>query len=97
MGKLKEKIDRSNVVQFIQESVDDLRQSLDTGDYKFSVERTGEDLLVKSSRDLSVGDYTEIMVNILMMTPHMLREDLIALVIYVSETLQQEQDSRILN
>ena len=97
MGKLKEKIDKTNVVQFIQESVDDIRQSLDTGDYKFTVERLGELTEVKTSRELSIGDLTEVIVNILMITPPQIREDLLALSIYMTELLQEDKDTRVLN
>lgn len=97
MGKLKEKIDKTNVVQFIQESVDDIRQSLDTGDYKFTVERLGELTEVKTSRELSIGDLTEVIVNILMITPPQIREDLLALSIYMTALLQEDKDTRVLN
>jgi poly-gamma-glutamate capsule biosynthesis protein CapA/YwtB (metallophosphatase superfamily) len=97
VGKLKEKVDKTNVVQFIQESIDNIRQSLDTGDYKFSIERIGDLTEVKTSRDLSIGDFTEVMVNILMLTPPEIREDLIALSIYMTALLQEDLDSRVLN
>jgi len=97
VGKLKEKIDKTNVVQFIQESVDDIRQSLDTGDYKFTVERLGELTEVKTSRELSIGDLTEVIVNILMITPPQIREDLLALSIYMTALLQEDKDTRVLN
>ena len=97
MGKLKDKVDKTNVVQFIQESVEDIRNSLDTGDYKFTVERIGELTEVKTSRELSIGDFTEVIVNILMLTPPQIREDLIALSIYMTALLQEDQDTRILN
>jgi len=95
--KLKDKVSNLNLDQFMQESKDNIRQALDTGDYKFLIERSGEDLYVNSSRDLSIGDFTEIMVNILMLSPKHLREDLLALVIYVTEMLQSDQDNRTLN
>ena len=85
------------MVQFIQESVDDIRQSLDTGDYKFTVERLGELTEVKTSRELSIGDLTEVIVNILMITPPQIREDLLALSIYMTALLQEDKDTRVLN
>jgi len=97
VGKLKTKIDKSNAVQFIQESIEDIRDSLSTGDYKFTVERLENVIEVKTSRDLSIGDFTEIIVNILMLTPPAIREDLLALSIYMVALLQEDQDSRVLN
>lgn len=70
----------------------DIKEIFNTGDYLFRVEREGEIVNVTSSRELMVGDFIEIIVNIIMAVPEYSRADIIAVATHVVKVLQNKNN-----
>ena len=76
--------------------INDLKEIFNTGDYSFQIERKKDEVSVNMSRELKIGDFIEIIVNMIMAAPEYSRADLMTVVSYAVQMLQKKED-RILN